>query len=210
MTASSCDGCGLPASYCACAGIEPCQPRIRFALLLHENEPERPSNTSRLIRRLFPDTQCYIWHRTAFPPALNNLITDSRYQPWLLFPADRPELLPRARQWQHPQDRTALVIIPDGTWKEVRKIVRKSPELAGLPLISFSPQRSSRYKLRRNPDADHLCTAEIAAELLRATGDSHAADALDQLLTRFLHHYHHWQHHLPLSQTETHLHIGTT
>lgn len=197
MTEPLCQGCGLPDSYCACSGIDTCQPEVRFALLLHENEPQRPSNTSRLISRLFPDTLSYVWSRTGFPAELSALIGDSRYQPWLLFPADRPELIPRARSWEPQTERTPLIIVPDGTWKEVRKIVRKSPVLDDLPLLSFNPARRSRYRLRRNPDADHLCTAETVAELLRMTGDDSASEALDGLLERFLHHYHCWQHHLP-------------
>lgn len=196
---SECSGCGLPETYCACSGTFNDVPPLQIALLLHENEPERPSNTSRLIAQLLPDiTHTFIWQRTEPPEALIDLLNDQRYQPWLLFPADRPELQPRATRYQSSTGKTPLIVVPDGTWKEVRKIVRKSPWLNDLPLLAFDPDRRTRYTLRRNPDDNHLCTAETVAEVLRLADANSAANALDQLLNRFLIHYNAWKCNHPI------------
>lgn len=77
-------------------------------------------------------------------------------------------------------------MVPDGTWKEVRKIVRKSPWLDNLPLLAFDPQKPSRYDLRRNPDADHLCTAETIIELLKLADEPAVAASLDNAFDLFL------------------------
>ena len=81
-----------------------------------------------------PDTQTFIWQRTEEPEALIKQIEAPDTDAWLLFPADRPELEQRARKFSPSENRKTLLIVPDGTWKEVRKIVRKSPWLEKLPI----------------------------------------------------------------------------
>ncbi|MCV6591261.1 MAG: DTW domain-containing protein [Marinobacterium sp.] len=196
-----CSHCTLATDYCICRHAQPQQTEVQLALLLHANEPLRPTGTASVIKQTLPDTRCFIWQRTSPPQTLLQMIKDPTYQPWLIFPADRPELEPRQKTWHPSKGRTPLLIIPDGTWKEVRKMVRKSPWLTSLPLLAFSPQQPSRYRLRRNPDAEHLCTAEVASHLLTLTGHPDAAQAIDQQLTHFLTNYHLWQHHLPASAT---------
>lgn len=194
-----CSHCGLPDNYCACGNTFNGKLPVQIVLLLHENEPGRASNTSRLIQQLLPHhTQTFIWQRTEPPQPLLAMLQNQHYQPWLLFPADRPNLQPRQKTYQQEDGKTPLIIVPDGTWKEVRKIVRKSPWLNDLPLLAFDPDRRTRYTLRRNPDEDHLCTAETVAEVLRLVEANPAAIELDLLLDRFLVHYHAWKCNQPI------------
>lgn len=183
---------------CVCWLAEQQTVNARFVLLLHPNEPFRPSNTAGLIRQVIPATDCFVWHRKTPPQALLHLLQDPNYRPWLIFPADRPELAQRSKPWQQNNDgRTDLFLIPDGTWKEVRKMVRQSPWLAELDILAFQPEQTTKYKLRRNPDLDHLCTAEIACQLLTLISEQPASAALSQHFERFLQQYHAWQHHQP-------------
>lgn len=201
MNQKTCYGCALPETYCACSNETISSLPVRFALLLHENEPGRPSNTSRLITQLFPDSCSFTWQRKEPPQALIDMIQSEQYQPWLLFPADRPDLTERLRPYESASERTPLIIVPDGTWKEVRKMVRKSPWLDPIPLLALNPTAPTRYTLRRNPDANHLCTAETVAEVLRVVNAPKAADLLDQRLDRFLLHYQAWKcNHPPIEQ----------
>ncbi|WP_286239642.1 tRNA-uridine aminocarboxypropyltransferase [Neptuniibacter halophilus] len=190
MPLNRCSGCGLPELWCCCSQIQPQQSDLTLALLLHQNEPERASSTSRIIRRLLPGCQLYLWQRREPPEALLEQIQSSDVECWLLFPADRPDLKLRSRALSPKTSaRKRLIIIPDGTWKEVRKMVRKSPWLNDLPLLAFDPGTPSRYDLRRNPDPDHLCTAETVAELLRLNDEKEAAQQLDQALDLFIQRY---------------------
>lgn len=185
-----CAGCGLPNSFCCCKQITPQQSQLQVALLLHANEPQRPTSTSKIIQQVLPQTQTYIWQRKEPPSALIKQIEDEETDAWLLFPADRPDLIPRSQNFTGANpDRKTLIIVPDGTWKEVRKIVRKSPWLDQLPLLAFDPQIPSRYDLRRNPDADHLCTAETVVELMRLNGEMQCASELDRTVDLFIEGY---------------------
>ena len=73
-----CQGCGLPDDYCACDDAFSTPLPLQLALLLHENEPARPSNTSRLIKQQLPATQQFIWQRTVPPTELLHLLQRPR------------------------------------------------------------------------------------------------------------------------------------
>lgn len=155
-----------------------------ICLLLHENEPGRRSATFPLIRALLPQTRIFTWQRTAVDPALLELLQSDDYSPCLIFPSDRPETRSRAVPEIPVQGRRPLLVIPDGTWKEVRKIVRKSPYLDPLPVFSLTPQQTTRYRLRRNPDAAHICTSEVVAALMQPF-DRLISQQLDDALEQF-------------------------
>lgn len=182
-----CPDCGLHSDWCCCSQILPHPSQIEIALLLHENESARPTTTSKIIQAAVPNCSAYTWQRKEPPLALLERLNAADTQSWLLFPADRPELLPRSRVFTPASsDQKTLIVVPDGTWKEVRKIVRKSPWLDNLPLLAFDPQKPSRYDLRRNPDADHLCTAETIIELLKLADEPAVAASLDNAFDLFL------------------------
>jgi len=194
----ACTGCGLAGSYCCCSLITPQSSELEFALLLHENESARATTTSKIIQKVLPDISTYIWQRKNPPQALIDRINNKNTDTWLLFPADRPELVDRKKKFNNTiQSQKKLIIIPDGTWKEVRKIVRKSPWLSDLPLLAFDPETPSRYDLRRNPDSNHLCTAETVTELLKLNGEKAAAEELDRTFETFISQYKRSKQNLP-------------
>jgi DTW domain-containing protein YfiP len=62
---------------------------------------------------------------------------------------------------------------------------RLSDYLQSLPVLPLSTQRHSRYKLRKAPDEFHLCTVEVAVELLQQHAQGVAAQALDDYFSIF-------------------------
>lgn len=190
MADQNCQSCGLARAWCCCELITSEHTRLEFALLLHENESARPTTTSKIIQKVLPHTTSYTWHRKEPPQQLIERINDPVTNAWLLFPADREDLKPRSQAFRPTKEgQKTLIIVPDGTWKEVRKIVRKSPWLDHLPLLAFDPSTPSRYDLRRNPDADHLCTAETVAELLKLNREEQQASSLNEALDLFIERY---------------------
>ena len=156
---------------------------------MHENEPARPTTTSKIICKILPNTQTFIWSRTEPPQGLIDQIQSPEIDTCILFPSDRPELKARVHAAVQESSKEKLIIVPDGTWKEVRKIIRKSPWLDNLPLLSLAKPPKSIYDLRRNPDADHLCTAETIAMVLKSHQEDKASEALMSGLMHFIAHY---------------------
>lgn len=186
-----CEGCNLPALNCLCPYRVRAQSRARVWLITHRMEHYKPTNTGRLIGDVLDDTRVFTWHRTEPDAELLVLLDDPAYAPFVVFPDDQPDydhgrvVDNRAVSLALESGRTPVYILLDGTWRQARRIFRKSPYLDRLPVLPLRTARHSRYRLRKSASMDHLSTAEVAAELLRQNGDDDAADVLDDYFEAF-------------------------
>ena len=60
------------------------------------------------------------------------------------------------------------LVIPDGTWWEVTRILKANPRLSALPRTFVRPSRPSRFPLRRPPIEGLRSTAEAVVDALVA------------------------------------------
>lgn len=189
MNKSYCPDCGLETLWCCCEQISTTPCRASIVLLLNENEPARPTSTSKIIEKTLSNTQTFIWQRTTPPEALIKQIEAPDTDAWLLFPADRPELQTRQKTFSGFNNKKTLIIVPDGTWKEVRKIVRKSPWLNQLPILALEPEQATQYTLRRNAYEGQLCSAEALSEALCEIEETKAGQRLQHSFDLFMNAY---------------------
>jgi len=188
-----CVGCRLKASHCICALRPQVATRAGVCLIMGDIEALKPSNTGWLIADVVADTWAFGWARTAVDPALLALLTDPRWQPYVVFPAEYASLervVNEVAASEPPSSgQRPLFVLLDGTWSEARKMFRKSPYLDHLPVLSLHPAQVSNYRLRRSTHGHHFCTSEVATLCLALTGESRAADALAAWLDVFTAHY---------------------
>lgn len=184
-----CPACRVRPGYCFCALRPKLNSTARFCLLMHRQEPLKPSNTGWLIADLLPDTEAFIWQRTEVDPRLLALLADPNYQAYVVFPGEFVEASRVHHQLPEGSAKTPLFILLDATWPQARKMFRKSPYLDQLPILSLLPEVLSRYRLRRSKRDDHLCTAEVAALCLEQAGDEPGARTLDAYLDVFAERY---------------------
>jgi len=185
-----CPGCNLPQLNCLCPYAVGAESEARVWLLTHSMEHLKPTNTGRLIRDVLPDTEVFTWYRTAPDERLLTLLGDARFAPFVVFPDDQPDYAERvvgidAVAEAKKAGRIPVYLLLDGTWRQARRIFRKSPYLDALPVLPLRTERLTRYRLRKPSSSAHLCTAEVAAELLRQGGDEDAAQALDDYFDAF-------------------------
>lgn len=174
-----CPNCGLAKGYCICDYPIERNDDLEFWLLTHENELGRTSNTGRLIEAAF-FTRVFIWQRKEPPQALIDLIKSDTYDLYLLY--DRGQ----ASEIVESQRKKAFIIL-DGTWKEVRKIYNKSDYLKSIKVLQLEGHKTL-YDLRRNKDEDHICTAEVAIEVVKLLGQN--SQPLEDYFTYFMARYH--------------------
>ncbi|MCW7553349.1 DTW domain-containing protein [Endozoicomonas gorgoniicola] len=190
---SCCSRCGFEASSCFCPSLPVLSCQHRFCLLTHPVEFAKISNTGKLVRTMLPDTLVVNWSRVEPSEELLTLLDDPHWEPVLLM----PEAYAIYQQAVYPQGVTEekaapskkLFILLDATWQQARKMYRQSPYLHRLPLMSLNNVPASGYSLRRNQQAGHLCTAEVAAEVLKNAGMPEASRSLHQSVTDFCNHY---------------------
>lgn len=185
-----CEGCNLPVLNCLCPFRVSAVSEARVWLLTHSMEHHKPTNTGRLIGDVLPDTEVFTWYRTLPDERLLSLLEDERFAPFVIFPDDQPDYADRvvgidAVETARTHAKVPVFLLLDGTWRQARRIFRKSPYLDRLPVLPLSTDRLTRYRLRKPASSAHLCTAEVAAELLRQSGDVDAAEVLDDYFEAF-------------------------
>lgn len=185
-----CEGCRLPTLNCLCPYKNAAESLARFWLLTHPLEHNKPTNTGRLIGDILDTTELFTWYRTAPDERLLTLLDDARFAPFIVFPDDQPDYAERVVGPQAVNEAKGNGLIPvfiilDGTWRQARRIFRKSPYLERLPVLPLRSERLTRYHLRKPASPTHLCTAEVATELLRQSGDEDAAAILDDYFDAF-------------------------
>ena len=180
-----CEQCLIAKHYCICEGAEYASCDAAVCLLMYHNESFKPSNTGRLIAEIVPDNYAFRWDRTSPDPALLALLNNDKYQPFVIFPAEDVETDRVVTQVEPVAGKTPLFIFLDGTWREAKKMIRKSPYLDNLPVLSITAQKLSDYRLRVAPHAHQLGTAEVAIMVLAVAGEVDASTKLEQHFIKF-------------------------
>jgi DTW domain-containing protein YfiP len=180
-----CEQCLIAKHYCICEDAEYASCDAAVCLLMYHNESFKPSNTGRLIAEIVPDNYAFRWDRTSPDPALLALLNNDKYQPFVIFPAEDVETDRVVTQVEPVAGKTPLFIFLDGTWREAKKMIRKSPYLDNLPVLSITAQKLSDYRLRVAPHAHQLGTAEVAIMVLALANEVDASTKLEQHFIKF-------------------------
>ncbi|MBU3101410.1 MULTISPECIES: tRNA-uridine aminocarboxypropyltransferase [Clostridium] len=185
----SCNQCGLPIINCLCPTAPKIKTSSKFWILSTEKEFYRPSNTARLLKLINPhSTELFLWERTKIPEKLITNLNNDIYEPFLLFPIENNQT--KCPKLEHKKaGKIPAFIIIDGTWKEARKILRKSFYLENLPIISLEPNFKSIYDLRRGAKDGNLCTIETAIEVLAISCDDKYSQVISDFYNLFLKSY---------------------
>ncbi len=186
-----CEICLLAKNYCICEHKKPqtldeAYP-LEIWLLMHKEESYKPTNTGRLIEHCLPkSTRRFYWHRTEPDPLFLQLLSDDKYQPHIIYPGDREGIAHRVvSEVKREDNKIPVFIILDGSWRQAGRMFRLSKYLQHLPVLPLNTQRHSEYKLRKAPDEFHLCTCEVAMELLDIHQQTQGAQALGAYFTHF-------------------------
>ena len=182
-----CSNCGLT-HQCICTKVPKLDNPVQIALLTHENELSRETNTGHWAHKMLPHCEVHVWQRKVQPERLIEQIKSGDYRPLVVFPGEDSQLL---EQKDHHDLNTLkavppLYIVIDATWQEAKKMLNKSTWLQALPKVELATNQASGYHLRRNQSAGNLCTLEVVAELLRVEGDGNSAEQIAPFLDFYM------------------------
>lgn len=184
-----CRYCMVNTHLCICD----IKPRITtsaaFMLIMYDDEILKPSNTGRLIADLAPDTSAYIWSRLSPNETMLAQLNDPKYQPYVVFPGDYANGQQVVSAPLPNTDKIPLFVLLDGSWSQARKMFKKSRWLHPFPVLSFSPENVSRYKIRASALDNQLATAEVAALVYASLGELDNAKTMDLWFDVFKEHY---------------------
>ncbi len=197
-----CPLCHIAQSHCICAMSPsniPLKTRAGFLLLMYDTEVLKPSNTGKLIADVIPDTFAFLWSRTENNLALQAVLDDPQWFPMVVFPQEYAQQSRKVytNEVSYPEGKRPLFIMLDGSWREAKKMFRKSTYLDGYPMVSFNAKglqnsengntdnpltpvgKYARYTVRKTLLEHQFSTAEVAARVLDMQGENDNAQLLD-------------------------------
>lgn len=153
-----CERCWRPAVVCYCAHIASIETTTRVLLLQHPRERHVPINTARIAHLALTNSDLRLGVDFAADSAVATAIADPARPAIVLFPGQGAKDL----ALEPPTGPVTLVLL-DGTWRQASQLMKRNPALARLPRYGLSPEFESRYRIRKEPQADFICTIEALA-----------------------------------------------
>jgi DTW domain-containing protein YfiP len=155
-----CAGCGSSQVLCLCDVVPQIDLRTRVCLIIHHREMSRSSNTGLLALKALRNGEVRIRGEGREALDLSDLLVDTGYRTLLLFPANGAlELGDMVGQDPRP----IQLIVPDGTWRQARKLVSRHPELMVVPRVKIRAPDRSVFQLRAQSQPDRMATLHALA-----------------------------------------------
>ena len=165
-TRPMCWTCRKPGLVCICADIRSVPTRFRVVILQHPQEARNTISTARIVSLSLTGARLFIGIDFAKDAAFLRCLREAPGPVYLVYPErGAPEVAELAEREQHWPGVEPTFILIDGTWAQARKIKNQNPILAPIPRVGLAPDRTSNYRIRRQPRPHCLSTVE-ATELL--------------------------------------------
>ena len=177
MSRERCPRCQRPVLHCLCPLIPQLSSRTRVLILQHPQEAGHALNTARLAALGLINCELRCAERFDDLPAVLN---DPHWQSCLLFPGEQS--VPVSEFAQSYPLRPLQLVVPDGTWRKVHKLIMLNPILQGLPRVTLSRIAASRYRVRKAEVPGALATIEA---IVHALEEVEGAGRFSQLLKPF-------------------------
>jgi len=156
-----CSRCRRAQVVCYCRHLTSIPTRTRIVFLQHTRERSVAIGTARMASLCLPNSELYVGVHWVGTHALARAVGDPERPPALLFPGDAAIDIVR----EPPPGPITLVVV-DGTWRQVKKVVRLNPPLAALPRYAFVPPAPSEYRIRHEPKETYVSTIEALVHVL--------------------------------------------
>src|SRR5262245_59783258 len=183
-----CERCWQRIGTCLCADIGRVANRTEVLILRHAKEIWRTSNTARIASLALERCEVIeVGMRDDDRDRFEQRVRDALAQPgksYLLYPGP-VTAIPRAEETKETKEPIRLVV-PDGSWRQARRMLQRVPGLAELPRISLAAPKDTALRLRRPSVADGLSTIEAIARALGAIEGEDASQHLCALYEKMV------------------------
>ena len=164
---------------CICALIKPVATSTRVLIVMHDDEVKKPTNTGRLASLVLERSAIHV---VGDGPRAPVTFGDDE-KPLLLFPSKDALALKDVVAAAAGVPRT--LVVPDGTWRQARKMPARVVGLAGIPCCILDDDAPTEYRLRNERRTGGLATLEAIARALRILEGPRGAAVEEALLVPF-------------------------
>lgn len=138
-------------------------------ILMHRREAITTTNTGRIASFLLNNSS--IHYRGFIDQQIENVLLPD-HTPLFLYPSeDAATLTPEFVQ--KLGDRKIQLIVPDGSWRQARKVAKREPSLKGVQHIKLADAGSGLFFLRRKIKDEGVSTMEAIARALGIIESAH-------------------------------------
>jgi DTW domain-containing protein YfiP len=169
-----CPHCERPIKTCLCADIVKLNCAYQLVILQDLKEAKHALSSAPILAKSIVDTRLIIGD--IFDP-IELLGKNWQQESLLVFP--NTESLSGS---QAAKISFKYLILLDGTWRKVSRLLHLNPWLMKIPSIAIQPSHSSEYKIRKSPREDGLSTIEAAVSILN---DLHVEKDFSAILPAF-------------------------
>lgn len=146
---------------CLCEEITPLELKTRVVVITHRAELCKTTGTGRLVPLTLINGEIRVRGQRGQPLEADDLVEAGR-QTLLLYPtSDSIPLTPELGD-----GRPVTLVVPDGNWRQARKVKSRVAALADVPRAHLPPGPPSRYRLRSHRDPRNVATFEAVARAL--------------------------------------------
>ena len=146
--------------HCICDSIPRLDLNTRVCLVVHVKELKRTTNTGRLALRALVNSEMRVRGDTKEPLDLSDLLSP-RYRTFLFYPTDDAVELDKELVAQNGTP--IQLIVPDGTWRQAKKVHSRHHELKDVPRVKISIPDPSKFHLRRQHKPEGMATLQAIA-----------------------------------------------
>lgn len=155
-----CSQCERPMKTCLCDDIVRLNCGYQLIILQDPKEAKHALSSAPILAKSIGNTRLIIGE--IFDP-FELLGEDWQQQSLLVFPSEHSLSSAQAAQLKFK-----YVILLDGTWRKVSRLLHLNTWLTQIPSIAIQATNASEYKIRKTPREDGLSTIEAAVEVLNS------------------------------------------
>ncbi|MEW5848234.1 MAG: tRNA-uridine aminocarboxypropyltransferase [Myxococcota bacterium] len=174
-----CEACQLHPTLCLCAEIRVLPVRTRVVVLMHQREIFKSSGTGRLAARALQDGAVLVRGERDSRLDGSDVLHPQR-QALVLYPDENAAVL--TPEYVARDGRPVTLVVPDGTWRQARKVMWREPWLLDVPRVCLPAGAPSSYGLRHTPYPERTCTLEAIARALEILEGPSVRVELERLL----------------------------
>jgi DTW domain-containing protein YfiP len=155
---SICPDCERPVKTCLCSEIIQLNCDYQLIILQDPKEAKHALSSAPILSKSIAGARLVVGE--IFDP-YELLGEDWQEQALLVFPSEQ-SLSAQQTQQRHFK----YLILLDGTWRKVARLMHLNPWLSEVASIAIEPSNTSEYKIRKSPRDDGLSTIEAAIHVL--------------------------------------------
>jgi len=152
--------CRMPAVLCICSATPRLDLATRLIMVMHSVEMRKPTATAILALNALDNSECRLHGDMNQTLTLDDLDDPDR-RLLVLYPD--PNAATLSTSFLEKEDRPVSLLVPDGTWRQVRRMRGRVLGLPYAETVKLPPGPPSEWTARKATDPHQLSTYEAIA-----------------------------------------------